>query len=315
MLMTEGVLTKLAPPQRTSRAPLAGGHRGVVFLLRSDLDYLSKSLELQHASAAQPCCLCLADRSAGLNFLDWRPGAGWQCSVHTTPVWQRRFGSASQNPLRAPGITTMCHYPDVMHNKHLSMDAYFLGGILKVMLQYAPLPQIFEQCKAHWREARVATTSASCAKTCFWAGRLQYPYPKLKGKAAEVRSMTSALLLAWRRLREAHGLCSTYAGQGELGLQCSEDTHQSSPARVCAVAFAFAQARRPCQPARIDVILDEARGAELFFDDQNARAVCQSCTTTNYAAIQTALISTTGNKANACSTSQSKCATPSTGRF
>ena len=119
----------------------------------------------------------------------------------------------------------MRYYPDVMRNRHLGMDAYFLGGVLKVMLQYAPLRE-----------------------TMFLGKRGDYP--KLKGKAAKVRSMTQALLVAWRRLREAHGLRSTYAEQIELGLQCSKDTHQSSPARVCAVAFAIAQAHRPCQPAR-----------------------------------------------------------------
>ncbi|CAJ1371047.1 unnamed protein product [Effrenium voratum] len=238
---------------RLAGSPLADGYRGVVFLLRGDLDYLSKSLELQHASASQPCCLCLADRSAGLNFLDCRPGARWQSSVHTTPVWQRRFGSASQNPLwRAPGITAMCYYPDVMRNKHLGMDAYFLGGVLKVMLQYAPLPQIFEQCKAHWREARDGNHFGQLRETMFLGKRGDYP--KLKGKAAEAR-----LLVAWRRLREAHGLRSTYAEQIELGLQRSKD---------------------------IDVILDEARG-ELFFHDQTHERYVELHY--HYAAMQTAL--------------------------
>ncbi|CAJ1449555.1 unnamed protein product, partial [Effrenium voratum] len=255
---TNFIVAMLFARSQASGSPLADGYRGVVFLLRGDLDYLSKSLELQHASASQPCCLCLADRSAGLNFLDCRPGARWQSSVHTTPVWQRRFGSASQNPLwRAPGITAMCYYPDVMHNKHLGMDAYFLGGVLKVMLQYAPLPQIFEQCKAHWREARDGNHFGQLRETMFLGKRGDYP--KLKGKAAEVRSMTPALLVAWRRLREAHGLRSTYAEQIELGLQCSKD---------------------------IDVILDEARG-ELFFDDQTHERYVELHY--HYAAMQTAL--------------------------
>lgn len=57
--------------------PLAGGLRGVVLVIRGDLEYFSNTLHLEHFSSAEPCCLCLANRDS-VPWNDHRPTAEWR---------------------------------------------------------------------------------------------------------------------------------------------------------------------------------------------------------------------------------------------
>ena len=60
-------------------APLAEGFAGVVFLLRSDLEFLANHFGMSHPSSNQPCALCQADRDmASMPWTDCRVTAAWR---------------------------------------------------------------------------------------------------------------------------------------------------------------------------------------------------------------------------------------------
>ncbi len=62
--------------------PLAGGWRGVVWIIRGDLEWFANSLGLEHFSSLNPCFLCRADCiDDSCPWTDPRPTAKWRATV------------------------------------------------------------------------------------------------------------------------------------------------------------------------------------------------------------------------------------------
>ena len=91
--------------------PLAGDYSAVVFLLRSDLDFLSSHFHLNHAASNSPCVLCQADRDMdSLPWTDCRPIALWRQTCWTREGW------AASNPDAHPFVA------DAWIRKRLSLS-------------------------------------------------------------------------------------------------------------------------------------------------------------------------------------------------
>ena len=84
--------------------PLADGFCGILFVLRSDLDFLSGHFQLKNSSSNYPCALCRGDRFVGSRpWTDCRGTAAWRSSS----VW-KAADWAAENPschalFRMPG--------------------------------------------------------------------------------------------------------------------------------------------------------------------------------------------------------------------
>ena len=130
--------------------PLAGGYSAVVFLLRSDLDFLSSHFHLNHAASNTPCVLCQADRNMdSLPWTDCRPTALWRQTCWTREGW------AASNPdahplLQMPGSGIDLLFPDLMHCKHLGTDQVLLGSILTWMVKHYLRGTVSENLELVW---------------------------------------------------------------------------------------------------------------------------------------------------------------------
>ena len=116
--------------------PLAEGWAAVVFVLRSDLDFLASHFGLNSPASNNPCCLCQANRDMSSRpWTDCRLQAAWRRSCWTPEEW------AAVNPLghpllMMPGSGLDIVFPDLMHLKHLGTDQLLLGGVLTWLIKH-----------------------------------------------------------------------------------------------------------------------------------------------------------------------------------
>ena len=115
---------------------LAEGWAAVVFVLKSDLDFLANHFGLNNPGSNNPCCLCQANRDMSSRpWTDCRPQAAWRGSCWTPEAW------AEANPLGHPllrmaGSGLDLVFPDLMHLKHLGTDQLLLGGVLTWLIKH-----------------------------------------------------------------------------------------------------------------------------------------------------------------------------------
>ena len=116
--------------------PLAEGYCGLLFVLRSDLDFLANHYGLNHPSSNNPCVLCRADRTMGsAPWTDCRSSASWRATIWTSEGWLASH--ADCHPLlKMPGGGICLVYPDLMHVKHLGTDLILLGSVLAWLLHH-----------------------------------------------------------------------------------------------------------------------------------------------------------------------------------
>ena len=116
--------------------PLAGGYSAVLFLLRSDLEFLANHFGMQHPSSNSPCTLCKADRSSESRpWTDCRATAAWRTSLWKPDEWLAEH-STCHNLFRMPGGGLDLVSPDLMHCKHLGTDQLLLGSVLTWLVKH-----------------------------------------------------------------------------------------------------------------------------------------------------------------------------------
>ena len=108
---------------------LAGGYRGVLYVIKGDLDYLCKCLGLPDSKATNCCTWCPANLS-NIPWWDFRPSALWAQQLYSALTVLAGACAIFQ----VPGVTLMSVAPDWMHNKHLGTDMYFYGSVLWLLV-------------------------------------------------------------------------------------------------------------------------------------------------------------------------------------
>ena len=130
--------------------PLADGFSGVVFVLRSDIEFLALHFKLNHPSSNFPCALCQADRAMDSKpWTDCRPSAEWRKTCWSLEGW------AAQHPdshpffqMQGSGIDLV--FPDLMHCKHLGTDQLVLGSALVWMAKHYLKGSVAENLEVVW---------------------------------------------------------------------------------------------------------------------------------------------------------------------
>ena len=187
--------------------PLAGKYAAVVWCIEGDLDYYSKNLGLRHWSSGHPCCWCPANKMEGdgMCWNEFREDAEeWQEESWTNSDWREAYPDA--HPLLTlPGVGIQNVFPDWMHSKHLGCDKQNYGSVLH-LLCYEVLPgdpatnldviwaDILQYCKDHSIGDRYRHMKLSL----FTKARTPYvAFPKMRGKAIEIRNLGEALCHVW----------------------------------------------------------------------------------------------------------------------
>ena len=127
---------KDSPDHINKGKALAGGFSAVVFILRSDLEFLNSHFGLSSASSNHPCVLCQADRQMDSRpWTDCRPTALWRGTVWTREGWAQSHPDAHPFlQMQGSGIDLL--FPDLMHCKHLGTDQVLLGSILTWLIKH-----------------------------------------------------------------------------------------------------------------------------------------------------------------------------------
>lgn len=148
----------LASTLQAGSRQLAGGFRGILYVINGDLDYLDKALFLPSCNSANMCCWCPANLT-NIPWWELKPGSTWMAQLYTALTVLAGVCAIFQ----VPGVSLMTVAPDWMHNKHLGTDMYFYGSVLwllcYVLLEGTPeanMDIVLEDIKAEYRKQGIA---------------------------------------------------------------------------------------------------------------------------------------------------------------
>ena len=138
----------LTNPMDVKRAgkPIAGTEDNflfcVVYLLKGDLDYLFHDLKLNNYNRnTDPCCWCPCNATT-MNYNEFRfAHATWMNHIYTKADWLASPYRLHPFFLLLTGVTILNVAVDIMHCKHLGVDAYFFASVL-FLLCFDMLPGI-----------------------------------------------------------------------------------------------------------------------------------------------------------------------------
>ena len=213
--------------ERAGKA-LAGGFRAVLFVIMGDHDYYSVCLGLQHHASGRPCSWCPANNVSGdpMNWAEFRPDVRqWSSELWTPGDWLEAH--PARHVLFLLTRASILHvYPDWMHSKHMGTDAYLYASVLWLLVYRMLAGTPDENLTTVWNEmlSFYKTRGISGHYTNMYIGmftRRATPnsqYPKMRGRAAEIKLLGLALLFCWLQHYDAS---SVVDGQIRLLLRAS----------------------------------------------------------------------------------------------
>ncbi len=228
--------------------PLAGGFYAVLWLLKGDLEYMSKAWGFANPGAAERCSCCQANIT-DVPWTDGRPDAVWRSTVWTLGTWLARFPDRPVLFKQVPGLSILSFIPDIMHTMHLGTYKYFLGSVLELLTHHVMdespeknLDRIWQMIQKAYRDNRISEKFDQLKVSMYKrAGQ----FPSLKGKAAEVRHLLKPMLVVCE-----HFLDNTIKQHKEIKLalrmaiqmETTLDDHVGDFALPASVAATFSKA-------------------------------------------------------------------------
>ena len=182
---------------------LAEGHFGLLWAIMGDLDYFASILGLpRYSTACGPCALCRCT-GVGLNtWTDTGPTAAWIGECWKSRDWLLWEGRSKNLLFSLPGVTALTVALDYMHSKYLGMDQYMFGSTLYVLCYMVMTGTPEENVAWCWAFVQRFYKGNRTTTRYRYLNRLtmfvrKKGYPKLRGKAAEIRHFGPALLALW----------------------------------------------------------------------------------------------------------------------
>lgn len=182
--------------------PLAGPYKAALLQLCGDLDYFHKWIGIPQSQQHQkPCCLCRATFEGASSWLDNRPTSQWQNLLLTAANWKGHWQSNCAL-LSLPGANCWTVALDFMHNFYLGWLQFLYGSVICLLVQdclednqLTNLKTLASFLKQYQKEDRSrGNYRPRLDKLSMF---LKRGFPKLKGRAADIRSLDKALLAAW----------------------------------------------------------------------------------------------------------------------
>ena len=201
-------------PLRDGRAGtwLAGGFYAVPWYWLGDLEHWAKVYKLPHFSSNKPCVCCPADcNDASLPWTDFRENAAaWMTRIWTPAAWLAAF-PVHHIIFDLPFVSILNIAVDWMHVKLLGTDMYLFGSVLWILV-YMLLPNSPEENMDAVETLLLQYFVDSREYGCFSNIKISMftnpltpraKYPKLKGKAGEIKTLGPALLHVWSHYMDA----------------------------------------------------------------------------------------------------------------
>ena len=184
---------------------LADGYFACLWSLLGDLDYLTAALGLPRYSLAKGCCsLCQCTLAGEHTWTNFQPNAPWTSTMWQPSAW-RAWPGRSQCPIfELDGCSCATAALDWMHCKYLGLDQYMHGSTLHLLCHYVMRGTPQENIAALWGDIQEYYKANNTPVRYRHLNRLRMfdrasKYPKLRGKAAEIRYLSGAVLHAFSK--------------------------------------------------------------------------------------------------------------------
>ena len=124
---------------KRSGKPLAGGYFGVIWLLKGDLDFFTKTLGLRHYAAHHMCDLCEANREEGspMRWNNFRMDAPWKAALLTKSQWKLMNPNCHWLFRAFDFLSNQNVEPDILHVMHLGTTQNLLGSAMWALCFFA----------------------------------------------------------------------------------------------------------------------------------------------------------------------------------
>lgn len=188
--------------------PLAGGYFAVLYSILGDLDYFYKTLKLPRYSSAAPCSLCKCTLHGPSTWKDFRLTAPWLQQLWKPLEWAAWANRSKCSLFDIPGVSICSVALDYMHCKYLGCDQYLFGSLLYILC-FIVLPETpklnlafcWQFIKKYQKDHHARVRYRYLNKLSMFVRKkgARLDYPKLRGKAAEIKYVGAALANLWQK--------------------------------------------------------------------------------------------------------------------
>ena len=160
----------------------------------------------QFKSNENPCALCKCTGKGVNTWTDMRETAPWTRCIWTNVSWLAWEGRCRNALFTLPGVTALAVCLDYMHCKYLGMDQYQFGSCLWLLVNVimeqsrGPLHNLYrvhDHIQQFYKQHRTPVRFRYMNKLSMFTKKANFP--KLRGKAGEVKYFGKALLSAWEK--------------------------------------------------------------------------------------------------------------------
>ena len=167
---------------------------------------MTKALQLPRSTLASgPCPLCRCKGSGQWSWCNFQPNAGWRDVCWTIAAW-RAWPQRSKSPLFDSGyFSPWLIALDFMHCKYLGHDQFTYGSILSLLCNHCLPQDAASNLQTIWSEIKLFYKTHGTTCQFRYLNRLSMfqrkgdSYPKLRGKAAEIKHLCYALHHVWKK--------------------------------------------------------------------------------------------------------------------
>ena len=184
---------------------LAGGYFGCLLQLCGDLDYNARWLGLPRwSNHAKPCALCMATFRGPLSWTDNRPSALWISSCLTIANW-REYCETECEIFDLPGMSGLSVAMDYTHNMFLGWLQYLYGSVFYLLVHVILPGEALENLTAigefitNFQDENYTEHKYSHRLDKLSMFMKKSGYPKLRGKAVDIRGLDKTMLALWSK--------------------------------------------------------------------------------------------------------------------
>jgi len=187
---------------------LAGGYFALIWLIKSDLDYVGNYLHLRHYGSTEPCdhCPCTTTGPPSAWPTNFGPDSSWIANLFTPEQWRALYPTVPHWLFFFEFLSNLNVEPDELHVIHLGTSMWFLGSVLWMLVFRVLDGRAEDNMKIVWSRLSeaYAVLNPGAQYTNLGLGSFCDPskpsghFPKLKGKGAEVKGLVGPLLLVWQ---------------------------------------------------------------------------------------------------------------------
>ena len=188
---------------RRSGKWLAGGWKAILWALTGDLDCFNAMLGTPTYSLQRgPCMHCRCTGTGVNTWTDYKDTASWRATRWNPEGWRNWEGRTRCVLLTLPGASCWTVAYDWVHVKYLGVDQYIFGSVLSVLVtmvmagdENANLQTCWAFLKNYFKTNRTPTPFRYLTKLSMFIRTGKFP--KLRGKASEIRHFGKPLLALW----------------------------------------------------------------------------------------------------------------------